>query len=175
MSGSTLNGISRVDPRSGRPGWKRAILRAAATKPGTALHRMVAARLDKPLMKVTGGRVTLGAGAVPVAILTSIGARTGKCRETPVTYFTDGDDVILMASNYGGDHHPGWFYNLLANPECELHIGPRGGRFTARETHGVDRDQLFALAVELYSGYGRYAQRTEGVRTIRVLRLTPSG
>jgi deazaflavin-dependent oxidoreductase (nitroreductase family) len=98
---------------------------------------------------------------------------SGRRRETPVTYFIDGDDVILIASNYGGARQPDWCYNLLAHPECELHIGPRGGRFVARETRGAECDRLFTLAVDLYPGYGRYAQRTEGVRTIRVLRLTP--
>lgn len=111
---------------------------------------------------------------LPVAILTSTGARSGQRRETPVTYFTDGDDVILIASNYGGARHPGWYYNLVAHPECELRIGLRGGRFVAQETQGVERDRLFALAADLYSGYGKYAQRTDGIRTIRVLRLTPS-
>lgn len=174
MSGDTINGIPRVDPRAGRPWWKRAIQRVASTKPGTAVHRAIAARLDTPLMKATGGRVTLGVGAVPVAILTSTGARSGQRRETPLTYFTDGEDVILIASNYGGTRHPGWYYNLVAHPECELRIGERGGRFVARETKGVDRERLFALAVDLYRGYGEYAQRTDGIRTIRVLRLTPS-
>jgi deazaflavin-dependent oxidoreductase (nitroreductase family) len=67
----------------------------------------------------------------------------GRRRETPVTYFTDGDDVILIASDYGGARHPDWCYNLLAHPGCELHIGPRGGRFVARETQGAERDRLF--------------------------------
>ena len=44
----------------------------------------------------------------------------------------------------------------------------------ARETEGADRDQLFALAVELYRGYANYAQRTNNIRTIPMLRLTPA-
>ncbi|EUA52724.1 hypothetical protein I552_8832 [Mycobacterium xenopi 3993] len=41
--------------------------------------------------------------------------------------------MILTASNYGGARHPGWYHNLLANPECQLHIGDRGERFVAHE------------------------------------------
>lgn len=173
MSGDTINGIPRVDPRARRPAWKRAVHWFTATKPWAAVHRMIAAPLEVPIMKATG--VRLSSFAVPVAVLTSTGARSGQRRETPVTYFTDGDDVILIASNYGGARHPGWCYNLLAHPECELRIGEHGGRFVARETTGADHDRLLALAAELYPGYGKYAQRTAGIRTIRVLRLTPAG
>lgn len=109
----------------------------------------------------------------PVLVLTTTGARSGQQRERALAYFTDGDDVILMASNYGGARHPAWYHNLLAHPECELHIGPSGGRFVAREAEGDDRDRLFALAVGLLPASRKYVQRTQGIRTIRMLRLAP--
>jgi deazaflavin-dependent oxidoreductase (nitroreductase family) len=173
VSGDAINGIPRVDPRARPAAWKRGMQRLVATKPGAAVHRMIAAPLDAPIMKATGGRVSLAVGALPVVVLTSTGARSGQRRETPVSYFTDGDDVILMASNYGGARHPGWYHNLLAHPECDLHTGQRGGSFVARATEGAERDRLFSLAVDLYRGYANYAQQTDGIRTIGVLRLTP--
>ena len=173
MSGETITGIPRVDPRARRGVWKRAMQRLVATRPGAVVHRMIAARIDVPIMRASGGRVNLAVGAVPVVVLTSTGARSGQQRATPLVFFTDGDDVILTASNYGGARHPSWYYNLIAHPECELHIGPRGGRFVAHEIEGGERDRLFGLAVDLYPGYANYAQRTDGIRTIRMLRLTP--
>lgn len=175
MSSATINGIPRVDPQARTAVWKRAVARLVATRPGAVIHRTLAAPLDGPLMRATGGRVSLEVGAVPVVVLTSTGARSGRPRETPLIYFTDGDGVILVASNYGGARHPGWYHNLLAHPECELRVGERGGRFVAHEVHGAERDRLFALATHLYRGYASYAQRTDGIRTIRVLRLTPAG
>ena len=121
MSGDTINGIPRVDPRARPAAWKRGMQRLVATKPGAAVHRMMAARLDAPIMRATGGRVSLAMGVLPVVVLASTGARSGQRRETPVSYFTDGDDVILMASNYGGARHPSWYHNLLAHPECGCH------------------------------------------------------
>ncbi|EID17069.1 hypothetical protein MXEN_02799 [Mycobacterium xenopi RIVM700367] len=174
MADDRLNGIPRVDPRARPAAWKRALLSLVATKPGAAIHRAVAAPLDAPLMRATRGRVNLAASALPVVILTSTGARSGQPRKTPLAYFTDRDAVILTASNYGGARHPGWYHNLLANPECQLHIGDRGGRFVAHEVTGAERDRLFALAVDFYPGYADYAERTDGVRTIRVMRLTPA-
>jgi len=175
MPHDTVNGIPRVDPRAPRAVWRRFLLALASTGPGAAIHRMIAAPLDGPIMRATRGRVNLAAGTLPVAVLTSTGARSGRPRATPLAYFTDGDDVILVASNYGGARHPSWYYNLLAHPACQLHIGEHGGRFVARETTGADRDRLYALAADFYPGYIRYAQRTDGVRTIPVLRLTPAG
>lgn len=175
MPDDTVNGIPRIDPHARPAAWQRALLAAAATKPGAAVHRTIAARLDGPIMRATRGRINLAGGALPVAMLTSTGARSGQPRETPLSYFTDGDDVILIASNYGGARHPGWYHNLLAHPQCELRIGGHGGRFVAREATGSDRDRLFTLAGEFYRGYANYAERTAGIRTIRVLRLTPAG
>ena len=173
MPDQTINGIPRVDPRAGQPAWKRGLARLTSTKPGAAVHRTIAAPLDALIMRITGGRANLAGGALPLVVLTSTGARSGQARQTPLAYFTDGDDVILIASNYGGARHPGWYHNLLAHPECELHIGPRGGPFTAHETEGADRDGLFQLAVDMYPGYAKYAERTDNIRTIRILRLTP--
>ncbi|MDT5370495.1 MAG: hypothetical protein QOC62_4926 [Mycobacterium sp.] len=119
--------------------------------------------------------MSLAIGAFPLVVLRSTGARSGQRRETPLGYFTDGDDVILTASNYGQARHSSWYHNLLAHPECELHIGSRGGPFVAREAGGAERDRLFTLSVDYYAGYGDYAQRTDGIRTIRMLRLTPVG
>ena len=173
MSDNTINGIPRVDPRARLPAWKRGMQRLVATKAGAAVHRTIAAPLDAPIIKATGGRVSLAVGILPVVVLTSTGARSGLRRDAPVSYFTDGDDVILMASNYGDARHPGWYHNLIAHPECELHIGQRGGSFVARATEGPERDRLYALAVDLYRGYAKYAQQADGIRTIGVLRLTP--
>jgi deazaflavin-dependent oxidoreductase (nitroreductase family) len=175
MPDNTINGIPRVDPRAPRTAWKRAMQSLVASKPGAAVHRMLLAPLDASVIRATGGHVDLAFGVFHIVVLTSIGARSGQRRETPLVYFTDGGDVILIASNYGGARHPSWYHNLLAHPECELHIGKRGGPFVAREATDADHDRLFTLAAALYPGYADYAQRTEGVRTIRTLRLTPTG
>ena len=176
MPGDTINGIPRVDPHvrtASQRAWAPIGRLFGGTKAGAAVWRKVGARLDPRVIKTTGGRLKLSPGA-PILVLTSTGTRSGQQRETALAYFTDGDDVILMASNYGGARHPAWYHNLLARPNCELHIGPSGGRFVARQTEGADRDRLFRLAVDLLPGARSYAKRTDGVRTIPMLRLTPS-
>jgi deazaflavin-dependent oxidoreductase (nitroreductase family) len=174
VSKDTINGIPRVDPNA-RTASQRAwapIHVLSDAKPFAAMWRRIGAPLDPWVIKATRGRMRLSNGA-PVLVLTTTGARSGQQRERALAYFTDGDDVILMASNYGGAQHPAWYHNLLAHPACELHIGPSGGRFVAREAEGDDRDRLFALAIGLLPASRKYAQRTEGIRTIRMLRLAP--
>ena len=88
--------------------------------------------------------------------------------------FTDGDDVILIASNYGGTRHHMWYHNLRAHPECQLHIGTRGGSFVATEVVGAERDRLYELAVDrLNRVFALHDKRSGEERTIPVMRLTP--
>lgn len=113
---------------------------------------------------------------LPMVVLTSVGARSGERREVPLAYFTDDDDVVLIASNYGGKTHPAWYHNLRAKPECQLHIGPRGGSFLAKEAVGADRDRLYELAADRLSHVFTLHDKRSGVaRTIPVMRLTPVG
>lgn len=173
----TINGIPRLDPLQ-RPTWKRTLAwwgggRLAATKTGLALWRRFAAPVEAPFIKATGGRLRLNV-ALPIVVLTSTGARSGQRRETPLAYFTDGNDVILIASNYGKQNHPAWYHNLRAHPDCELHIGPRGGAFTAREIVGPERDRLFQLASDRLTPVYDIESQRSGHRTIPVMRLTPS-
>jgi deazaflavin-dependent oxidoreductase (nitroreductase family) len=177
MSTDTVNGIPRADLHA-RPLWKRNLNwwlggQLFATKRGLAMWRKVAAPVEAPLMKATRGRVRLNI-AVPMVVLTSVGARSGERREIPLAYFTDGDDVILIASNYGGDRHPAWYHNLIANPDCELRIGERGGRFAAHEAEGADRDRLYRLAVDRLNRVFALHEKRSGSRLIPVMRLTPA-
>ncbi len=93
-----------------------------------------------------------------------------------LVYFTDGDDVILLASNYGQAKHPSWYHNLVKDPRCDLFADGRsdmGGSFVARPTDGADHDRLFALMERYFPNFKNYAANTNGIRTIPVLRLTP--
>jgi deazaflavin-dependent oxidoreductase (nitroreductase family) len=171
-----LNGIPRVDPTAAPPWTRRVVGRILSTSLGSVVHRRVMAPLDGPLMRLTGGRLYSGKGTVPLVVLRSTGAKSGIERDVPLGYFTDGDDVILIASNYGQARHPSWYYNLLKNPQCQLFPEgrtDRGGLFVARRTEGADHDRLFALAEGYASNFASYAVKTDGVRTINVFRLSP--
>jgi deazaflavin-dependent oxidoreductase (nitroreductase family) len=163
--------LPRVDPTAEPSAFKRAIVAASMTDAGTWYVRHVSPRVDPPLHRLSGGRLS-SIMATPVAMLTARGARSGRPRTTPLLYFNDGDDVVLMASNYGSTRHPAWYHNVIANPEVTLSAGGDGGRYRAREATGEERERLWRLAVRFARTYGRYEQRA-GERRIPVLVLTP--
>lgn len=134
----------------------------------------VASRLDPLLIRLTRGRIDSTFGTVPVVLLTVRGARSGLERTVPLLYFTDDDDVILMASSFGRPRYPAWYHNLKANPEVSLYRRGHEGRYFAREVEGPERDRLYDLATQLYRGYRIYEGRVAGIRRVPVLRLSPA-
>jgi deazaflavin-dependent oxidoreductase (nitroreductase family) len=153
---------------------KRRISTLALTKAGTWFSSQVGARIDPWLLRVTRGRLDHTLGQIPIVLLTVRGARSGLERTVALLYFTDGEDVILMASSYGRANFPAWYHNLKANPDVRLEAMGRSGFYVAREAQGEDRDRLFELAKLVYRGYSDYEQRTTGIRRIPVMRLSPA-
>lgn len=162
-------GIPAVDPTAGSP-----LLRVGAKLTGNTagrwLARRVAPRVDRPLLRLSRGRVS-SAMVTPELLLTTVGAKTGKRRTTPLTYFTDGARVIVVASNYGGSRHPAWYYNVLAQPRVTISAGGYTGSFVGAEATGAERDRLWGLAETFIPSYAEYA-RLAGRRTIPVLVFT---
>ena len=167
--------IPPVDPRGVHSSaFKRAMTAFALTRFGTWYSSELGARIDPWLLRATRGRVDHTLGAIPVALVVARGARSGRERAVPLLYFTDGDDVILIASSYGRAKFPSWYYNLKANPDVRLEAMGRSAQYVAHEAEGEDRDRLFELAKLVYSGYDSYEQRTTGIRRIPVMRLSPA-
>src|SRR5918997_4023966 len=100
---------------------QRAIRRFAASGPGSWLFVRIAHRLDRWLYQRTKGRFMLSAtiSGLPVAMLTTTGARSGKNRTVPVLALPSSEGLAVIASNYGGAKHPAWCHNPLATPEGE--------------------------------------------------------
>lgn len=133
----------------------------------------VAPRIDPPLLKATGGRIS-SVYPVPTMLLTTVGAKTGLRRQLPLLYLVDGDALVLVASNYGRPGHPAWYRNLTANPRVDVLAGRHTGTYVASEiVDAVERKDLWDKAIDTYSGYGDYEVRAQN-RTIPLIRLTRS-
>ena len=104
-------------------------------------------------------------------LLTTTGAKSGLPRSLPLLYLTDGERLILIASNYGRTSHPAWYRNLVANPTVEVLAGRHSGTYTAGQiTDPAERERAWALALDQYAGYADYEDRA-GDRTIPLVRL----
>lgn len=108
---------------------------------------------------------------VPVVVLTTVGARSGKLRKTPLMRVEHDGEYAVVASMGGAPKHPLWYWNVLANPRVELQDGPVKKEYDAREVHGAERDVWWERAVAVWPDYAVYQQRTD--RVIPVVVLTP--
>jgi deazaflavin-dependent oxidoreductase (nitroreductase family) len=169
-------GIPRVDPLVPANRATKWMRRAFEIGPvGRVLIRF-ASDLDPLLHAWTRSR--LGRLVpMPFASMTTTGAKSGQSRTSAVLYFNDGDDVILIASNYGGTRHPAWYHNLKAHPQVTLQRGARSGSYVAEEElDESERERLFTLSHRIYSGYAQYRVRTAAIgRRIPIMRLRPEG
>lgn len=150
--------------------YERALESFGRSAVGDWYLKRIAPRIDPPLLRLTGGRVS-SVYPVPVMLLTTTGAKSGKARTLPLLYVIDGDRLMLIASNYGKKSHPAWYRNLRANPQVEVLAGKHSGRYVAREiTEPSERDRAWELAVDQYAGYSDYEIRA-GDRDIPLLLL----
>ena len=160
-----------TDPRKKHSRWYTALENFGRSRPGQFLAHHVTPRIDPWLYRATGGRYPWILGGVSTAPLMTTGAKSGQPREHQITYFHDGPDPIVTASNYGGPKHPQWYYNLKAHPECEL----GDEKFLATEVTDPDEHaRLYGLAEQYYAGWSDYRLKTNPIgRHIPVFRLTP--
>ena len=108
---------------------------------------------------------------MPVIVLTSKGARTGKLRKTPLMRVEYDGRYAVVASQGGAPTHPVWYHNLLANPRVELQDGPVKGEYDAHEATGAEKQEWWARAVEAFPDYASYQKRTD--RQIPLFVLEP--
>lgn len=119
-----------------------------------------AAKANVAVFKATGGRVLgtfPGQGhPVPICVLSHVGRKTGKRRETPLICLADGDRLVVVASQGGRAHDPAWYLNLRAQPDVE--VLTRGGRrrVRARTAGPQERAELWPRLVALYPDYESY-------------------
>jgi len=149
------------------------IHRFVMLRPVTAFFAPRMHRLDGMLLKLTNGRRTISELlGWRIVQLKTTGAKTGRLHTSPLIGMMDGEKIALIASSFGRQHNPGWYYNLKKNPECDIHLNGRSGKYLARETDGEEREKYWGLAISYYAGYEKYRQRASP-RRIPVMLLEP--
>ena len=142
-------------------------------RPVTAFFAPRLHRIDNLVLKVSGGKFTLAQLAGWTIIqLTTTGAKTHQPRTTPLIGIMDEEKIALIASSFGREHNPGWYYNLKAHPECDVVVKGQLGKYIARELSGEEYDQYWQLAISFYAGYEKYKERAAH-RHIPVILLEP--
>jgi deazaflavin-dependent oxidoreductase (nitroreductase family) len=111
----------------------------------------------------------------PLLLLTTVGAKTSRRRETVLGWFPDPrpEDAWLVVGSAGGSaRHPGWYFNLAKNPDqVWIRVGRRELRVRPESLKGAEREEAWNRVVSMAPGYGLYQVKTD--REIPIVRLTP--
>ncbi|MEZ4592497.1 MAG: nitroreductase family deazaflavin-dependent oxidoreductase [Chloroflexota bacterium] len=148
--------------------------RIAMSAVGAQISARVMHHLDKLVLRVSNGRSTAASllTGLQILSLTTTGAKSGLPRTMPLVAVPFGDNqLVIIASNWGQQKNPAWYYNILAHPEVTVTQDGRSQTYLARETEGEERAACWQTAVETYPGYPAYERRTN--RRIPVILLTP--
>jgi deazaflavin-dependent oxidoreductase (nitroreductase family) len=123
--------------------------------------------------RANGGRVGGMFDGAPLLLLTSVGAKSGASRTTPLMYLPDGERLVIFASKAGAPTNPAWYHNLLANPSATVEVGVDTFDVDVSIAAGEERERLFNQQSALMPQFADYAQKT--TRQIPVVVLERAG
>ena len=129
------------------------------------------ARENAELYISSGGTAGTELKGKPVVLLTTIGAKTGKLRKTPLMRVERNGEYAVVASLGGAPKHPVWYHNIVKHPRVELQDGIATGDYEAREVFGDEKAAWWERAVAVWPDYADYQRKTD--REIPVFVLTP--
>src|SRR4051794_13829162 len=142
-------------PQSEKTRFDRVLQAFAQTRFGGWLFVNVLPAVDRPLLRISGGRLSSGLGQTYV-LLHSRGGKSGLERTVPLLGTRSGDAILLVASKAGAAEHPAWFYNVKANPDVAVTVDGEQRPMRARVAAGEERRRLWAVVCDHYSGYATY-------------------
>ena len=129
------------------------------------------ARENAELYMASGGTEGTELKGKPVILLTTVGAKTGKLRKTPLMRVEHNGEYAVVASLGGAPKNPVWYHNSVKHPRVELQDGPAAGDYEAREVFGEEKASWWRRAVGVWPDYADYQRKTD--REIPVFVLTP--
>ena len=132
----------------------------------------IALNIHQFLYEKTDGRIGESLGGRPMLLLRHVGAKTGTKRTSALLYVRDGDNYAVIASKGGDPKNPGWYHNLVANPDIDIQVGRNTIPVHARVAADEERARIWTKANDVNKGgYDTYQSKTD--RKIPVVVLEP--
>jgi deazaflavin-dependent oxidoreductase (nitroreductase family) len=110
--------------------------------------------------RATGGKLSGRLAHSKLLLLTTIGARSGLARTTPLGYGMDGDRIVVVAANAGAPAHPDWYHNVRAHPLVTIELGAEQFQARAQVAEGAERTRLVAHQAEIVPWLAAQQQKT---------------
>jgi deazaflavin-dependent oxidoreductase (nitroreductase family) len=129
------------------------------TRAFAAVYRRLGPKVDPWLFRKTGGQIATKLYGFPTLLLVTTGARTGRKRTSPLLYVRDGDDFVIVGTNFGTKHHPAWTGNLLKTPRAEIVVGRESIAVNAELADDGAFGRLWPKLTSIYGGYDVYLAR----------------
>jgi len=117
-------------------------------------------KVHAALYRLTGGRVGARMGWIDVALVETIGRKTGQRRRVPIACYPYRDSIVVSASNSGKDTHPAWYLNMQANPDVAVQVGGERYNAIAEDVADSEREALWHTIVALNKHQGEYLEKT---------------
>jgi deazaflavin-dependent oxidoreductase (nitroreductase family) len=157
------------------PRWQRVIQRLASIEViSTGFLSKYLRHIDNAVLNWSNGKknLTQMLTGLPVVVITTTGAKSGKPRTVPLAGIPDGEKIILVPTHFGQHSYPAWYYNLMANPKALVQQSGYSREYTARTASQDEWAAYWNLAVHYYTGYQSYLERS-GDREIPLFILEP--
>jgi deazaflavin-dependent oxidoreductase (nitroreductase family) len=151
---------------------QRAMQHIAATRAGAWFFAKTLDRVDKALLRLSRGQVTLPGvlAGLPVLTVATTGARTGQRRSAPLVGVPAGEDIAVIGTSFGQPRTPGWYHNMRAHPKVEVTYRDKTVKAVSREADKEEWEAIWARARKIYPGYDAYARRIKN-RQVHIMIL----
>jgi F420H(2)-dependent quinone reductase len=116
-------------------------------------------KAHKLIYRLTGGRIGARMGWIDVALVETIGRKSGQPRCVPIACYPYRDSIVVSASNSGKESHPVWYLNMQANPAVTVQLGRESYKAIAEDVAEEERDALWATIVQLNKHQGEYLEK----------------
>jgi deazaflavin-dependent oxidoreductase (nitroreductase family) len=118
----------------------------------------------------SGGRIGAWLG-LPTLLLSVTGRKSGQTRSTPLVYFQDGENYVVVGSDGAAKRDPQWWKNLQVDPMSAVRVGRKKLKVKATLAMGAERERLWEIGKTFNPMWSKYQTRTE--RELPVVVLTP--
>lgn len=132
-------------------------------------------KIHTVVYRLSGGRLGSRMGWIDVALVETVGRKTGQLRCVPIACYPYRDSIVVSASNSGKDSHPVWYLNMQANPQVTVQLGRERYRAIAEEVAEGEREALWKTIVQMNKHQGEYlAQTRRKIPLVWLRRVVPT-